>query len=96
MAYRINVPYNGMTLDNCAQRVRITFYNLGWSYHEGPGFIKASVPLSLLSWGEEVMVCFYQMGFSIESRCVFPLQFIDWGKNKNNVNKFMNIFQQIY
>ena len=95
MSFSMNVPYNGMTIDDCAQRVRMVFRNLGWGYSECPGFIKANVPLSLISYGEEVMVRFFQEGFAIESKCVFPLQLIDWGKNKSNVEKFLNMYHNM-
>ena len=93
MAYRINVPYNGMSVAECAQRTRNAIYQLRWGIpYESPNGISASVPISLLSWGETFRVVFYQDFFQVESKCAFVLQIIDWGKNRSNVDQFMRCF----
>ena len=93
MSCMINVPYNGMSIDECAQRTRNAIYQLRWGRpFEGPGRITASVPVNFFSWGETFTVTFYQDYFCVESKCAFVLQIFDWGKNKSNVQKFMNCF----
>ncbi|MGC2976594.1 hypothetical protein ACPUD8_12910 [Brevibacterium sp. FAM 25378] len=56
-----------------------------------PGVLTASVNTNWRSWGEKLSVhvdeapgCTF---VRIRSVCAFPLQIIDWGKNKDNVLK---------
>jgi hypothetical protein len=43
------------------------------------------------SWGERVFVSFLPDGsISVTSKCAFPLQCLDWGKNEINVLRFMS------
>lgn len=55
----------------------------------GPGMMRASVGASLWSWGEDVTLRFATgpagTSVHIRSECKFPLQLIDWGRNKKNV-----------
>lgn len=53
------------------------------------GRILAKAGFSAFSWGEEILISIEEDGnVTMESACVFPLQIISWGKNKNNVNRF--------
>lgn len=51
--------------------------------------VQARVDASMSSWGEVIMVYLSEVSgetvVEVESRCKFPLQIIDWGKNKKNV-----------
>lgn len=49
---------------------------------------------SIWSWGEVITVDFSHKGtVTIISRCKFPLQLFDWGKNRENVDRLvMRIF----
>lgn len=53
--------------------------------------VKASVHTNWRSWGEKVTVCLTEVSngtdVRISSKCSFPLQIIDWGKNKENVGR---------
>jgi hypothetical protein len=44
------------------------------------------VGVSWLSWGEAVTMETQGRQILIRSRCRFPLQVIDWGKNRKNVS----------
>lgn len=52
--------------------------------------IKAQTRISLASWGETVIVQAQASGnltyLNVQSKC---FQLIDWGKNQENVNKFL-------
>lgn len=54
-----------------------------------PDFVQAWGDVSMRSWGEMIMVYLSEVSgqtvAEIESRCKFPWQVIDWGKNKSNV-----------
>jgi hypothetical protein len=86
------VPYNGMSIDDCACRARNAISRLGWNSREVPGAIYVAVPMSMLSWGEDFAIYFLADGFKVESKSSIPLTLIDWGKNKKNVNLFLSAF----
>ena len=46
--------------------------------------------MSLLSWGEKVIITFLSDdSIAVTSKCAFPGQCLDWGKNKANIKKFI-------
>ncbi|MCY7345401.1 MAG: hypothetical protein LH614_04200 [Pyrinomonadaceae bacterium] len=48
--------------------------------------IHSTIGINALSWGEKIKVKFLSNRMIlVESRCVYPLQCFDWGKNKGNV-----------
>jgi hypothetical protein len=50
----------------------------------------AKTNLSAFSWGEKIQITFHGTNsFTITSKCTFPAQWFDWGKNKSNVNTFL-------
>ena len=52
---------------------------------EEPGRVVLKVRVNWLSWGERVTVQAEPRSIRIVSECSFPLQVIDWGKNRENV-----------
>lgn len=55
------------------------------------GIFTASFPVSWCSWGETVEVSLDgDASLRAQSRCVFPAQVIDWGKNKRNLERFFS------
>ena len=71
--------------------VRSALKEISWSIREeASGQIIASTNISLLSWGEKVLITFLpDNSISVTSKCSYPLQCVDWGKNKTNVERFM-------
>lgn len=69
-----------------------TFELLGWDFEvQDPYTYAAKLRLTGSSWGETVTVSLANEGtFSIQSACHF--QVIDWGKNRRNVNQFLQLF----
>lgn len=67
----------------------------GWRYSEvSDGVFKAKVGLNGWSWGERLTVTLEEPNhITIESKCVYPLQCLDWGKNKQNVDLFLVHFE---
>lgn len=53
--------------------------------------------MSMPSWGETIVVSMSEVADNtvteIESRCKFPVQIIDWGKNKRNVQYIVHDMQ---
>jgi hypothetical protein len=74
-----------------------TLDRLNWSpRRSGKNTISASVSMSIGSWGEEIEVRLLPDGYvSVTSRCVFPLQWIDWGKNEANVTLLLLKLERI-
>ena len=61
-----------------------------WSGDSATG----SIPMSFFSWGEQISVTVEQDGYvEIESKCAFPLQLIDWGRNRRIVNRFLDALE---
>lgn len=54
---------------------------------------RAQVPISGSSWGENFTVSLETPGVAIiRSVCRYPLQLFDWGKNRQNVDRFLAHF----
>ena len=73
------------------------FKELGWTYTGSvPGELRASVGISLWSWGERVRVVIGEGGLvSIESRGAMPLQWADWGRNGRNCRAFLETLARL-
>lgn len=71
-----------------------TFDSLGWQYGlVDPDQFRVNMPLSAMTWGETLTVSLSTPGMIVvESKCAFPMQIIDWGKNKRNVRQFVDGF----
>jgi hypothetical protein len=61
---------------------------------ELPTELRARVELSLWSWGESITVTIGRDSAIIRSACQFPLQCIDWGKNRKNVSTLVQGLHQ--
>ena len=57
------------------------------------GVFTARVPMSTSSWGERLTVTVSPLDrgtrVTARSTCSFPLQIIDWGKNRRNVTRIL-------
>ena len=69
--------------------IETAFSNLGWQYKTLPNNeFQASVAVNFSSWGEKLKVSMLAGGIvQAESKCMYPLQCFDWGKNKENVER---------
>lgn len=57
--------------------------------------IISNIKMNIWSWGEKISLEFTKEEMKIKSTCSFPLQFLDWGKNKSNVMMFNKIYELI-
>ena len=73
--------------------VEETFRALGWKYELiAAGEYVAKTSLSVSSWGEKVHVTIDPNGtVEAQSECSFPLQWLDFGKNRHNLVEFFNL-----
>ena len=58
-------------------------------------FLKAQ--LNAWSWGESIKITLNRNtdnSINISSKCAFPLQCVDWGKNKKNVNMIVELLSK--
>jgi hypothetical protein len=54
------------------------------------GWVKARAGFGLRSWGENIDIRVNDGGgVEVISQCLMPTQFIDYGKNKSNVNRIL-------
>lgn len=65
---------------------------LGWKIDNvQPGFIAAHTALNLLTYGETIHITLAAPDrLEIHSKCSFPLQVFDWGKNRQNCINLQN------
>jgi len=70
--------------------VKSALANLGWSAEvQSDGEFLAAIPFSGWSWGEKLKVGILPGGvLQAESKCVYTGQWIDFGKNRSNVETF--------
>jgi hypothetical protein len=55
---------------------------------------QTTTSINPLSWGEIVLVALNDGSIKIRSACGSPVQIIDWGKNKQNVDRFLVHYSQ--
>ena len=77
--------------------IKYTLEDLGWEYEVlSNNEFSASVSINLASWGELVNVSILSNGsVEVESRCSYPLQCFDWGKNEENVQTFFERIETV-
>ena len=85
---QISTQANQQTLAQMAPGV---LGSLGWmNYQQGPFQFSASVSAGLMSYGETVDINLATPGMIyVSSKCSFPLQMFDWGKNARNIAMFI-------
>ena len=91
-SYETEIEVTGSHAD-VRDAIARTFELLSWPFttDDGPNFFTARVPSSLASFGEKFTVSLAEEPtIAISSRCWIAL--IDWGKNRRNVEKFLEVF----
>ena len=74
--------------------IEATLNTLGWDFSRpSRARFVARVSVSSWSWGERITIVVDEFRVRIRSECVYPLQFIDWGKNRRNVDTLINRLQ---
>jgi hypothetical protein len=69
---------------------------LGWRFEvEDRWRIIAYVPYSFTSYGEWLIVDVFDEELVVISHCRRRLQLVDWGKNRRNVDRFLNRVEDI-
>ena len=70
---------------------------IGWNPKLEKNTYSASTTLSMASFGEKFTVeIMPNKSLKIRSRCSLPFQWFDWGKNKKNVDRFMQELPRHY
>ena len=83
--------------DTLVDAVKSTLNSLGWRYELlSANELQAKVSINPWSWGEKLKVeISANCEMSVESRCAYPLQWFDWGKNRDNVKAFYTRLEQV-
>lgn len=78
--------------DDIRKAVREALIALSWPIKEETSdHIGSSVKVNVRSFGEKIQINFLpDNSISITSKCGLPTQCQDWGKNKKNVETFIN------
>lgn len=76
--------------DYLANAIVAVFNQLGWSYRMPSSYqFSANTGFNFFSFGETITVEIYSDSMiKVESKCNSPIQLVDWGKNKQNVQVF--------
>jgi hypothetical protein len=62
--------------------------NMGVSAAEAGRIVRGTTGLNLWSWGETItMTRLSETRWKIRSECSMPLQLVDWGQNRRNVER---------
>ena len=71
--------------------------DLGWSYgYTGKAELCVSFAITFGSWGERMTIAVHKDGtIDVRSASVFPLQWIDWGKNQQNIEQFLQRLENV-
>jgi hypothetical protein len=73
------------TVEQDQARIKRASTILRWDQTSKVGSqLEFRVGLNWKSWGEKITVIFEPGKIQIHSRCSFPLQCVDWGKNRQN------------
>lgn len=87
-----------MTKATCAVKVQKIIEELEWLEI---GFLKDTEDYivfdyktrgSMLTFAERIKIYIGNTEILVKSECLFPSQFIDFGKNRRNVNNFFKLF----
>jgi hypothetical protein len=75
------------------EAINETLAVLDWSFDSPhPDFYKAKIFFSGWTWGEKLTVHFSDSGvIEVQSRCAPIPQLFDWGKNRANVERFIDL-----
>lgn len=82
------------TRNDCRAAVAGVLESLGWDYERsGPDLFTSDRPMNPSSLGERLAIWITDEGkVEIESTCMF-FQIFDWGRNKQNVRQFSQLFE---
>ena len=96
-AYFTDTRSLGLAETELSAVIETAFSNLDWQYISLlNNEFQASVTINFSSWGEKLKVKILPGGkIQAESKCIYPLQCIDWGKNQENVEKFFAEVEQL-
>ena len=83
-------------LESIASILPLVFDSLGWESDERVGAFCGVIRTSVWSWGEIATIDPRDNGrLVVDSRCRFPLQVVDWGKNAANIRQFAETLANI-
>ena len=87
---------HGLTKATCQEKVRRAILQLPWIEI---GYIKEAFDYrtkgTMLTFAERVLIYVGETEILVKSACLFPGQFLDFGKNERNVNEFFEIYNNL-
>ena len=80
---------------NLRESVSAGLGQTGWTVLETTKHsIRAKIGINLWTFGETIQITFIDdETIEIHSKCRWPTQMFDWGKNKRNVNTLVNLIE---
>lgn len=79
------------------QRAAEAMRRMGWNvFRVEPQFLEGSVSMSFWSWGEDIqMRQVAEDQVELVSKCKLVTQVIDFGRNRKNIDKILNMMDQV-
>lgn len=97
-----------MSKEMCSIKVQETIKQLPWNnfwYNADDKTDKESDEIkdyfdhkthgTMMTFAERIRIYIGETEILVKSECLFPAQFLDFGKNKKNVNDFFEIFDKL-
>lgn len=95
-AYHEERIKHGLKKSECEERVRQSIAQLPWIEI---GYVKEAFDYrtrgTMLTFAERILVYVGETELLVKSSCLFPGQFLDFGKNKQNVMDFFEIYDKL-
>lgn len=77
----------------CEAKVEKVLLQLPWiKIGFMPDAFDYRTPGTMLTFAERVLIYVGETEILVKSKCLFPAQFLDFGKNKRNVEEFFDFF----
>lgn len=80
----------------CEAKVAAALEQLPWTEI---GYIKNAfdyrTPGSMMTFAERVVIYVGETEILVKSSCLFPAQFLDFGKNENNISQFFEVYNKV-
>ena len=88
---------HGLTKAQCEAKAAAALAALPWieiAYLKNAAF-DFRTQGSMMTFAERVVIYIGETEILVKSSCLFPAQFLDFGKNESNVNLFFETYQKV-
>jgi hypothetical protein len=96
LQYREEARFRKLSAKELKRACKDALDELRWNWEaDGRWRLVAFVPPTFSSWGEWLIVEIYDEELVVVSHCRVRNQLVDWGKNRQNVGRFLDCVEDI-